>query len=98
MRTRVTPASPLRLTRIEQRRRRFFGLAGSQVPQELPIRGTPPDEPQPNMVMVPVIAYCAQPGFGTLPNSAKKLSVVIRAISAVAMPFTSASLSSVFTT
>ena len=51
----VVPASPVRSTRMEQRRRRFFGLAGSQAPQPEPTRGTPPDEPQPRMVTVSVM-------------------------------------------
>ena len=36
-----------RSTRSEVRRRRFFGLPGSQSPQPSAGRGTPPDEPQP---------------------------------------------------
>src|ERR1700677_2364266 len=52
--TRVSPAPEIRLTRMEQRRRRFLGLVGSQTPQlpaspGPPRRGTPPEEPQPNM-------------------------------------------------
>ncbi len=40
-RTRVVPSGPWRSTSSEQRRRRFFGLAGSQSPQCPPSRGTP---------------------------------------------------------
>src|SRR5580698_6168655 len=52
--TRVSPAPEIRLTRMEQRRRRFLGLVGSQTPQlpassGPPRRGTPPEEPQPNI-------------------------------------------------
>src|SRR5690606_11472347 len=50
MRTRVAPSPSNRSTRREQRVRRFFGFAGSQAPQTLPMRGTPPDDPQPRMV------------------------------------------------
>ena len=46
----VRPCLPNRSTSSAQRRRRFFGLAGSQLPQTLPTRGTPPEEPQPRMV------------------------------------------------
>src|SRR5690348_18210552 len=48
--TRVVPAPVDCSTRIEQRRRRFFGLSGLQSPQPRAGRGTPPDEPQPRMV------------------------------------------------
>ena len=41
---------PNRSTSSAQRRRRFFGLVGSQAPQTLPTRGTPPEEPQPRIV------------------------------------------------
>ena len=44
------PSLPRRSTSSEQRRRRFFGLFGSQTPQPSAGRGTPPDEPQPRMV------------------------------------------------
>jgi hypothetical protein len=37
-------------TRTAQRARLFLGSLGSHDPQSLPMRGTPPDEPQPNMV------------------------------------------------
>jgi hypothetical protein len=40
----------------EQRRRRFLGLFGSHAPQLPPMRGTPPDEPQPMMVAVIEVA------------------------------------------
>ena len=50
IKTRVTPALPDRSTRSEVRRRRFFGLFGSQAPQPSAGRGTPADEPQPRMV------------------------------------------------
>ena len=46
----VRPPLPKRSTSSAQRRRRFFGLAGSQAPQTLPTRGTPPEEPQPRRV------------------------------------------------
>ena len=39
-----------RSTRSEVRRRRFFGLFGSQSPQPSAGRGTPPEEPQPRIV------------------------------------------------
>ena len=54
-RYRQAPASarsrrrPDHRSRIEQRDRRLRGSAGSQTPQSLPIRGTPPDEPQPRI-------------------------------------------------
>ena len=48
--TEVVPSGPSRSTSIEQRRRRFFGFLGSQSPQWPPIRGTPPEEPEPRMV------------------------------------------------
>ena len=55
-RTRVMPPAEIRRTRMEQRLRRFFGLAGSQAPQwpepsAPPSRGTPPEEPQPRIVI-----------------------------------------------
>ena len=37
-------------TKIDARRRRFFGLAESQAPQPLFKVGTPTDEPQPKIV------------------------------------------------
>ena len=40
----------MRSTSSEQRRRGFFGFAGSHSPQSPPMRGTPADEPQPRMV------------------------------------------------
>ena len=40
----------LSLSRIEQRRRRFFGFLGSQSPQFPPRRGTPPEDPQPRIM------------------------------------------------
>jgi hypothetical protein len=33
-----------------QRRRRFFGFEGSQAPHMVPMRGTPPEDPQPRIV------------------------------------------------
>ena len=48
--TRVILPLSIRSTSIEQRERRFLGLSGSQAPQCPPIRGTPPDDPQPRMV------------------------------------------------
>ena len=44
------PCGFVRSTNNEQRRRRFFGLLGSQSPQPSATRGTPMDEPQPRMV------------------------------------------------
>jgi hypothetical protein len=46
IKTRVTPALPDCSTRSEVRRRRFFGLFGSQAPQPSAGRGAPADEPQ----------------------------------------------------
>ena len=37
----VAPSAPKRSTSTEQRRRRFFGFAGSQAPHPSPTRGTP---------------------------------------------------------
>jgi len=48
--TRVMPFGPRRSTKSEVRRRRFFGLLGSQAPQPSAGRGTPMDDPQPRMV------------------------------------------------
>ena len=48
----LRPDPRRRSTSSEQRRRRFFGLFGSQAPQPVPGRGTPPDEPQPRIVNV----------------------------------------------
>ena len=57
MTMRVGSLSPVRPSiSSEQRRRRFFGLAGSQTPQLPPMRGTPPDEPQPMMVAMIAVA------------------------------------------
>ena len=53
--------SAARSTRIEQRRRRFLGSAGSQAPQPLPTRGTPPEEPQPRIVTVRSCRRAASP-------------------------------------
>ena len=39
-----------KVTSTDGRRRRFFGLAGSQVPQRLPRVGTPLEPPQPRTV------------------------------------------------
>ncbi len=63
-----------------QRVRRFFGLAGSQLPQSPVMRGVPGDEPQPRIVrrsrsLTPQAPAAA--GRGILPKSRKKLSVVI---------------------
>ena len=57
------PAAEIRLTRIEQRLLRFFGLDGSQAPQfpapSAPTSlGTPPDEPQPKMVISNLSLTC----------------------------------------
>ncbi len=57
----VAPSAPKRSTSTEQRRRRFFGLAGSQAPHPSPTRGTPPDEAQPRMVSRSVNATIRQP-------------------------------------
>ena len=51
-----------RSSSTEQRRRRFFGFAGSQSPHPCPTRGTPPDEPQPRMVSRSVNATVRRPG------------------------------------
>ena len=48
--TRVVPCGLIRSTSMEQRLRRFFGFAGSQSPQTSPMRGTPPEDPQPRIV------------------------------------------------
>src|SRR5215470_18043970 len=53
---RVTPWALRRSARNDVRRRRFFGLLGSQTPQPNAGRGTPPDEPQPKMVNFNVMA------------------------------------------
>src|SRR5688572_16848328 len=53
----------------EQRRRRFLGLAGSQTPQSPPMRGTPPDEPQPRMVaMMRAASAMRKPGLAEEPR------------------------------
>src|SRR4029450_10928116 len=52
---RVVPCAPVRSTSSEQRRRRFFGLLGSQAPQPRAGRGTPAEEPQPRIVSVTVM-------------------------------------------
>ncbi len=62
MRTLVRPPSPSRSTRIEQRRRRLRGSFGSQAPQPLPTRGTPPDEPQPRIRRVSVAIRISRSG------------------------------------
>ena len=62
------------------------------------MRGTPPDEPQPSIVSDPAMRHGAQASFGTLSNSAKKLRLVVSAISIGVTVFTSASFSRVFTT
>ena len=51
MTTRVVPPfAAMRSTSAAARVRRFFGLAGSQLPQSPVMRGVPGDEPQPRMV------------------------------------------------
>ena len=75
-RTRVRPFGPRRSTSSEVRRRRFFGLFGSQAPQPSAGRGTPMDEPQPRMVKRKRHAGRRWPARGTLLNRRKKLSVV----------------------
>src|SRR3954465_2153053 len=52
---RVVPSSDVCSTSSEQRRRRFFGLLGSQAPQPSAGRGTPAEEPQPRIVSVSVM-------------------------------------------
>src|SRR3954467_11797343 len=52
---RVVPWLDVFSTIIEQRRRRFFGLLGSQAPQPSAGRGTPAEEPQPRIVSVSVM-------------------------------------------
>ena len=74
-----------RSTSSEQRRRRFFGLFGSQAPQPSATRGTPIDEPQPRMVKVRLMRRPPRLR-GTLLNSRKKFSVVCRAISSAETP------------
>ena len=81
-----------------QRRRRFFGLFGSQSPQPSATRGTPIDEPQPRMVKVKLMRRSRQGQRGTLLNSRKKFSVVWRAISSTDTPRVSASTLAVSTT
>lgn len=56
--TRVSPCLETALIKTEQRRRRFFEFKGSHWPQSFPIRGTPPEDPQPSMVTVFDIANC----------------------------------------
>ena len=80
------------------RRRRFFGLFGSQAPQPSAGRGTPPDEPQPRMVNFSVMPAAASLARGTLLNRRKKFSVVWRAISSNETPRVSASTLAVSTT
>src|SRR5262245_16124812 len=58
--TRVTPAPLRRSTRSDVRRRRFLGLLGLQAPQPSAGRGTPPEEPEPRIVKLAVMAPCAQ--------------------------------------
>ena len=89
------------LDEAEQRRRRFFGFAGSHAPHMVPMRGTPPDEPQPRIVdavahaaAVSAAARAAAPCV----NRRKKFSVVAAASSAGETPFTSASVAAVCTT
>ena len=48
-RNRPAGVSPPLSIRIDERRRRLRGSAGSQSPQSLPIRGTPDDVPQPRI-------------------------------------------------
>ena len=78
-----------RSTSSEQRRRRFFGLAGSQAPQPSAGRGTPPDEPQPRMVNVNVMrGRCRRPRhFGE--QAERNSPCVCRAISSRMTPRTS---------
>ena len=66
--------SEIRCASSEQRRRRFFGLLGSQTPQSPPIRGTPGDEPQPEHREA-IDARSSRPQRrGTLENRRKKFS------------------------
>ena len=78
-------SAPRRSTSSEVRRRRFFGLFGSQAPQPSAGRGTPMEEPQPRMVKRKVMRP-PPAGRGTLLNRRKKLSVVCRAISSSDTP------------
>ena len=86
---RLGASSPPRSTRIEQRRRRFLGLFGSQAPQPWPTRGTPPDDPQPKIVIAEVHATAATfSGAGILENKRSALSVVSAAIVCGETPLT----------
>ena len=55
------PFAAIRSTRAAVRMRRFFGLAGSQLPQSPVMRGVPGDEPQPRMVKRSVSATVRPP-------------------------------------
>ncbi len=63
----VRPPLAIFSTSAPARRRRFFGLAGSHWPHMAPMRGTPPDEPQPRMVKRRVIR---QPSLSHQPAEA----------------------------
>src|SRR6516225_1146473 len=73
------PAASRRSTRSDERRRRFFGLFGSQAPQPSAGRGTPPDEPQPRMVNFKVMLganFAKSAGFNQTCADCIKLSAM----------------------
>jgi len=91
----------IRSTRAAVRMRRFFGFAGSQLPQSPVMRGVPGDEPQPRTVKrsrSPMPQPAAMSGRGILVNSRKKFLVVMSAISASLTPTVSASTLAVLAT
>ena len=64
-------------------------IGGSQAPQTLPMRGTPPDVPQPRIVTFKLMrrfAARSRRGRGTFLNRRKKFSLVVRAMSASLTP------------
>ena len=72
-RARRRPPGPMRSTSSEQRRRRLRGSSGSQAPQPMPIRGTPPEEPQPRIVNRRLMRHAVR-GRRHFRNSRKKFS------------------------
>ena len=62
----------------EHLQRRLRGSSGSQSPQTLPMRGTPPDDPQPSMVAMILWAAGMGQASPVLANSRAKLAVVSR--------------------
>ena len=97
----VAPSGRMRSAIAAQRVRRFFGLAGSHLPQSPVMRGVPGDEPHPSIVKrstSPTIYKPASMCLGILLKRRKKLSVVMAAISSPVTPIVSASTRAVLVT